>query len=736
MKATGMLCLIALVLQALPSASAEEALQAERTRIGVALSGGGARGSAHVGVLRTLEELGVPVDYIAGTSMGAVIGALYAAGNDADAIERILDEMDWESAFTDRPERVNRTMRKKELEREFLIPYRLGFNRGSLELPLGAIEGQHLDQVLHRLFMPVSNLGTFDQLPIPFRAVATDLVSGEAVVLADGSLPTALRASMSVPGVFSPVEIGGRLLVDGGMSNNLPVDVVRAMGADVVIAVDISSPMLERDQLTSVFSVTEQLTNFLTRRSTDMQIDSLGPDDILIVPDLDEFGSADFTRVLEILDRGYEAATRQREQLARLAPRRATPGPAPAPEGPQRFVVEFIELDNDSVLSDALIRSRLAVEIGRPVDLAALDASVDRIYSLDVFQSVTYDFVENERGETGLSIQARPRLWGPNYLQFGVEATSDFGGASEYTVGAAYTRNALNELGGELRVTASMGRTDQLAFDFYQPIDTEARWFVRPELYWSRENYRVWQDGFNVAKFELDGWGANLALGRNFSTTDRLQLGYRFGKADVSLLTGNPGFPGQHIDIGELRLQYEHDSLDSVWFPSSGAAHRLDYLYAATGLGAESDYRQATVDGTMAFSLGRTRAAVAYQLGYSFDDAAGVERWYRLGGFGRLSGLAPDELLGRHVGLATVSVYHQLNDLDLVSIYAGATLEAGNVWNRADEIGFDSLRYSGSLFLGGESPLGPAYLAAGYSDDGDVSIYFYLGNPFRLSRFE
>ena len=736
MNVPGLLCAVVQVLSG-PNVTAAQANEAaERPRIGLALSGGGARGSAHVGVLRALDELGVSVDYIAGTSMGSVIGALYAAGYSPDGIQQILDAMDWDTAFSDRPERVYRTMRKKELEKDFLIPHRLGFNKGSLQLPLGAIEGQHLDQVLHRLLMPVANIRSFDDLDIPFRAVATDLVSGDEVVLAAGSLPNALRASMSVPGVFSPVDIDGRLLVDGGMSNNLPVSVVRAMGAEIVIAVDISAPMLEREQLTSVLSVTEQLTNFLTRRSTDAQIASLGPKDILIVPELDEFASTDFTRVMEILDRGYQAASQQRDGLVRLAGDGAHDLDEVPSSMREDFVVEFVRLDNDSVLSDTLIRSRLDVEIGQPVDLMALDASVDRIYSLDVFQSVTYDFVDNAQGETGLEIHAKQRLWGPNYLQFGMELSSDFGGSSEYTVGAAYTRNALNALGGELRVTASLGRLDEIAFDFYQPIDPEALWYVRPELYWSQETYRLWDEGVNIARFELGGWGTNLALGRNFSTTDRLQLGYRFGKAEVDLLTGPPGFDSQTIDLGELNFEYLHDSLDSVWFPSSGAQHRFDYLYASPTLGAESRYQQATVDGVMAFALGRNRAALSYELGYSFDDAADVERWYRLGGFGRLSGLAPDELLGRHVGLATLSLYRKLNDLDVLSLYAGATLEAGNVWEQADEIGFDSLRYSGSLFLGAESPLGPMYLATGYSDNGDFSIYFYLGNPFRVSRFE
>ncbi|MEE4218073.1 MAG: patatin-like phospholipase family protein [Xanthomonadales bacterium] len=724
--------LVTLPLFTLPAMAERDA---GRPKIGLALSGGGARGSAHVGVLQALEDLDVPVDYIAGTSMGAIIGGMYAAGYRAAEIEEILLNMDWEGAMVDRPDRVDRTMRTKELESQFLIPFRMGLNKGRIELPLGLIEGQHLDQVFREILMPVVGIHDFHHLPIPFRAVATDLVTGEAVVLSTGSLPDSLRASMSVPGVFAPVSIEGRLLIDGGMANNLPVSVVREMGADIVIAVDISSPLLNRDQLTSVLSVTEQLTNFLTRRTTEAQILLLEPADRLIVPDLGNFSAADFKGAGSIVKVGYEAAMNPETNLAALSA-----GGHDRPAMPQSrisgFVVNFIELENSSVLNDEIILSRLAAEVGEVVNLKALDKSVDRIYSLDLFKSVTYDLVEKD-GNTGIVVRALPREWGPNYLQFGLELSSDFSGSSDFKLGAAYTKNALNALGGELRVTASMGREDEISFDFYQPVDSRAKWFIEPEVFWSRENYGIWLEDTNIADLEFTGWGASFGVGRNFTTTSRLILNYSFARGTATVNTGNPDIiDDPNIDIGEMELQYIHDSLDSVWFPTSGQMHRLEYLYAAESLGASFDYRQAGANGALVLSHGRNTALLNYELGYSFDDDAPIERWYRLGGFGRLSGLVPNQLAGRHIGLATLAYYRRLNDLDLVSMYAGFTLEAGNTWNSRDAIGFDDLRYSGSLFVGADSPLGPAYVALGYGDTGDLAVYFYLGNPFRVSRFD
>jgi len=709
----------------------------DRPKIGLALSGGGARGGAHVGILKALEELDVEVDYIAGTSMGAIIGGLYASGYSAEEIEVILVETDWKKALTDRPARRDRTMRKKEQEAQFLIPFRIGFNNGKIQLPLGLIEGQHLDQIFHKMLLPVVGIDHFDQLPIPFRAVATDLVTGNAVVLFDGSLPDAIRASMSVPGVFAPVRIEDRILVDGGMSNNLPVDVVREMGADVVIAVDISSPLLTEEQLTSVLSVTEQLTNFLTRRSTEKQISSLGPRDILIVPELGNFSAADFEEADTIIHLGYEEALRAQDRLMAMAD--AT-GPAPArPPGQPvaDFIVHFVDIDNGSVLNDELIRSRLDVKLGQAIDLDSLDESVDKIYSLDVFKSVTYDLVKNDDGQQGVVVHARPREWGPNYLQFGLELSSDFSESSDFKLGLAYTRNALNSLGGELRAVGSIGRQDEIGFDFYQPIDLKARWFVEPKVYWRRQNYNVWDEDVNIAELEISGSGLEFGIGRNLSSTDRLRLDYEFARGDADVITGDLGFPiDGRIRIGELRLRYAHDSLDSLWFPTSGMLHRLEYLYATDELGASFDYQQAMANGTLSLSRGRNSVMFNYDLGYSFDDKAPIERWFRLGGLGRLSGLAPDQLTGRQSAFAALAYYRRLNSQDLIPAYAGFSLEAGNVWEFSDDMSFDDLRYSASLFVGAATPIGPVYFAVGHSDSGDNAVYFYVGNPFRVSRFD
>jgi NTE family protein len=709
-----------------------------RPKVGLVLSGGGARGIAHIGVLKALEEMKVPIDCIAGTSMGAIVGGLYASGYTPQQIEDLVSRTDWDLAFTDRPPRKYQTMRQKQLDSSFLIPHRVGMNRGEIQLPLGAIEGQHLDQILHRAMLASKDVSNFDKLTIPFRAVATNLVTGQEVVLSRGSLPDALRASMSIPGVFAPVELKGELLVDGGMANNLPISVARELCADVVIAVDISSPLLAKDDLTSVLSVTEQMTNFLTRKNVEQQLSRLGPRDVLLVPDLGGFSSADFENSLSIVQNGYDAVKLREVAIGDLA--------APAYDRyadledvreleQKPFMVQFIEVKNDSILNDEIIRSRVRQPLGEPLDLEVLESSLDDIYGIDVFQSVTYDLDSRDDGATGVVINARARRWGPNYLQFGMRVSDDFSGNSDYTLGAAYTRNALNSLGGELRVDFTIGEEDLFELDFYQPIDPTARWFIEPRVYYSRDILNAFLGSELRDQVELQGPGLGFALGRNLSSTDELRAEYIFSRGDIDVILGSDELITDKIEMGEVNLEHRHDSLDNLWFPTSGFRSDLGYRLSRKSLGSSANYEQAFANYTGAFDVGKNVMQFNFEAGYSFDDYIPLERWWELGGFGRLSGLIPEQLAGPNYGLVSMAYYRRLNEVKLAPVYAGISLEAGNTWESSSDIGFDNLIYSGSLFLGIDTPIGPVFLAWGRADTSESTFYFYLGNPYSTRHY-
>lgn len=286
-------------------------------RIGLVLSGGAARGLAHIGVLRALEEQGVHIDAIAGTSMGAVIGGLYASGYSVDELEKLALAIDWRQALSDAPLRDDVPFRRKQDDRDFLVKQKLSFrDDGSLGLPLGVIQGQNLALLLESLLVHTSDTRDFDRLAIPFRAVATDISTGEKVVFRKGHLPQAIRASMSIPAVFAPVEVDGQLLVDGGMVDNIPVDVAREMGVDLVITVDIGTPLRGRKELLTVVDVLNQSVTLMTRRNSEAQLATLGPDDILVQPPLAGFSATDFGRARQMIDAGYRAATILKNRFA------------------------------------------------------------------------------------------------------------------------------------------------------------------------------------------------------------------------------------------------------------------------------------------------------------------------------------------------------------------------------------------------------------------------------------
>src|ERR1700728_2789494 len=279
-----------------------------RPRICLVLSGGGARGMAHIGVLKVLEELKIPIACIAGTSMGAVVGGLYASGMTAAQIETTMRSVDWQEAFRDAPPRRDLAFRRKQDDRNFLVRLPLGLKHGKILLPKGFIQGQKLQETLRQLTLPFSKSTDFDLLPTPFRAVATDLETGNAVVMGEGDLSIAMRASVSAPGVFAPVETQGRVLVDGGLAENLPIDVARAMHADILIVSDVSFPLQPRSALDSALSISNQMLAILVRKDSDRQRASLGPQDILIEPNLGPATATDFTASNSVITRGEDAA--------------------------------------------------------------------------------------------------------------------------------------------------------------------------------------------------------------------------------------------------------------------------------------------------------------------------------------------------------------------------------------------------------------------------------------------
>lgn len=681
-------------------ASAEESAPQKtgRPKIGLVLSGGGARGAAHIGVIKVLEELRVPIDCIAGSSMGSIIGGLYASGLSVAEIEKTLTGVDWTDAFLDDIPREERSFRRKRDDDLYLLKARAGFKDGSLNLPTGVLQGQKIDLLFKGLTLPIEEIPDFNRLRIPFRAVATDIVTGKEVVLDHGDLALAMRASMSVPAVFAPVEIDGRLLVDGGISNNLPMDVAREMDADILIVVDISTPMSPRDELKNALAITNQLTNILTRTNTEAQLATLGKQDILLVPDLKGISSSDFLKAGEAIPRGIASADSRREDLARLAISEDAYQSYQAGREARvmaRPVVEFVRLDNRSRISDELLRSRIRVRIGEPLDIATLEADIARIYGLELFENIHYEIVEEE-GRKGVVVHVQERRWGPNYLQLGLSATNNFRGDSTLNFGLAYTRTAINSLAGEWRTAVQIGQDPSAVTDLYQPLDVDSRYFVNPSLYYQTENSSRFVNGNRQAEYRTTRYGAVLAGGRELGSWGEARLGYNWSRGEAEVLVGRHDEPEYDFTNGEVFARLSLDKLNDLSFPSSGAAGTIELISSQEDLGSDSNYNQAIASWLSAKTWGRYSIITSLLYETTLDSDAPLESLFTAGGLFRLSGFNQDELSGQHHGLLRLVALRRFGDLALLPIYIGGSLEQGNVWDRSEDIEFGNTITAGS----------------------------------------
>ena len=710
--------------------------QATRPRIGLVLSGGGARGIAHVGVLKVLEELQVPIDAIAGTSMGALVGGLYASGLSANQIEALVNSLDWQAAFRDRPSRTTLGFRRKQDDRNFLVRYSLGVGKEGVELPTGLIQGQNQTQILRGATLPVADITNFDQLPIPFRAIATDLESGKEVVMDSGDLVTAMRASMSAPGVFTPVELNGRLLVDGGLVNNLPTDIARQMHVDVLIVIDVSFPLYARDELTSPLSVTNQSTAIMVRNRTLEKRAGLDADDIIIDPQLGTMSSADFSRAPRALAAGEAAAHAMQEQLRKLSLSTADYQrylAARTPDLKQTPRIDFIRTDAGSSRYAAAVQSVVGDLQGQPLDRARINQGLSSLYSLDLFEAIDYKLV-NHDDQAGLEFHLKPKSWGPDYVRVGINLEDDFAGNSRYNLAGRLIMTDINKLGAEWLTDVQIGDRPRFATEFFQPLSWQQRYFIAPRLEYGVHNLPLLSDDKPVAEYRVRNAAASLDVGRELSNWGELRFGLQRGTGTSYVLVGDPSLPTEHYGTGGLVARFAYDTLDNVFFPRRGQQFSLQWNRGRTSLGADQDSTRVSAEWQLAKTFGRYTMILSTDVGSVLSDKAATHDYFTLGGFLNLSGMTSNSISGPHYGIARFIYYRQIGRggtgvLELPA-YAGISIEAGNVWSKRSDASFASLRHDGSLFFAADSPLGPLYLAAGLDDRRRTAFYLFLGRSF------
>ena len=704
----------------------------DRPKIGLVLAGGGAKGAAHIGVLKVLEELKIPIDYIAGTSMGAIVGSLYASGLSADEIESIITSIDWKDVFSGNPARKDIDFRRKREDYDIVSGITLGMEGGSIRFPKGLVKDQKVNVLFEVLMLHTIEIDDFDKLPIPFRAVATDLETGEIVVLRKGRLADAARASMSVPGAFPPIELNGRLLIDGGIVRNVPVDIVRDMGADIVICIDVGKPLLTRKDLEGPFKILNQMVDIMMKKNVKDQIDTLSSNDIYIHPELGELGSGDFDKAAEISIIGEKTAREHIDALSKYSVSDSEYS-AFAKKNHRDEVKEVkiasvkIEVEGESGMSPEVVASRLEIKEGDTVDIEALEKNAGRVYGMGDFERVDIQ-MKRERDGYDLIVKAKEKDWGPNYIRFGMALESDLEGISRYNILIDYTRRWINSLGAEWKTKIDIGSPSGIYSEFYQPVTANRLFFVSPHVEWKQRPVALYDDNDRIAEYRVSGYELGLDVGIQPWMYGEARVGFVFAREEASLRTGDFELPDDRFDRRGILFRAALDQLDNVHFPNEGYLAYIQSFSSVENLGADESYNK--VEGTVlgAFTFKKQTVLASVKAGSHIDEELPFYDELKLGGFLDLSGLQQNQLRGQHMAIGKLITYHKAGTSFIGDFYLGGSLETGNVWQ--EDFDFDDLQLAGSVFVGYDTILGPLYLGLGYIDQGQSAGYFFLGRTF------
>nr|MBA3608394.1 patatin-like phospholipase family protein [Chthoniobacterales bacterium] len=673
-----------------------------RPKVGLALGGGGARGVAHIGVLQALEELNIPVDYIAGTSMGAVVGGLYASGMSPGEIEEHFREADWRYLLSNASPRESEPFRGKQRDFDLDQNVELGFSRsGEVQVPEGLVAGRKLLVNLRELTLPVRGIEDFDRLPIPFRAIATNIETGEKVVLAHGNLAEAMRASMAVPGVFSPYRIGGKILVDGGLTSNLPVETVQAMGADIVIAVDVSPVLLGAEKLDSVLSVTNQMLDIMIGQNKAAELQRLAARDILIRLEMPGASSADFVNSTRNAADGY-ARTMERapalrslalsaeEQARYLAGQRQ-----PRPAGAQ---ISFVEVEGASETQHHQLPEPIPFQPGEHLEFSELEKHLVEFEGMRDSEVADFRVVERD-GELGLLLQPRRKTRGPNFLSFGADFAYGTPGTADANVLLDWRMTQLNSLGAEWESILRLGDQTTVFSEWYQPLEPSRTWFLSPSVRYASELIDALDADDERRRFRLQSVVGQLDTGLRLGRIGEVRLGYAYGLSDISGTLNLPRQLSGTSERGMLQASATIDTLDRVTFPRSGWFARLEAGVSERSLGGQESYSRVQGEFYRPISFGKNTIVPRVLAG--LRTSGGTLPYYdrfALGGFLNLSGYNRAELYDQNAALAELIYYRELGKLPQVlggGVFGGASLEAGNVWANPGDIDLSDMIISG-----------------------------------------
>ncbi len=725
-------CLLPAMLAVAPPAAAQDRPPGERPRIGLVLAGGGAKGGAHIGVLKVLEEMRVPVDCIAGTSMGALIGAGYAAGQPAADLETFVTGIDWSLVVGGKGRRALKPVEANRLATETQSELKVGLKEGRIVTPAGLVDTSSIDDLLRTYVAQARMVSVFDELPIPFRAVATDMVTGEMVVLDQGDLATAMRASMAIPGAFSPVPLDGKVLADGGMVRNIPVDVARSMCADVVIVVNLVEDPALPENLVQVTQLLSRSTAIGIIANEEIQLASLGERDVRIDVPMGDITTSDFERVPETIPLGEAAARAAADRLAAYAlpaaEYTAWRQQATAGKEAERRIAD-IRVEGLNWVNADYLKSLTFVRTGDIVDIDAISRDARHLAALDELESVSYR-LEGDADRTTLVWLPAEATIGKDYLSPSLGVYADGGGDLKFQVSLQHVRRWLNERGGQWRNTLEIGYETSVTTSLYQPLDVGQQFFVEPKLFAGQTLENLFVDGDHVATVEFRDLGGRLDFGWNIPRAAQLRLGYFASDRRASVQTGPPNVTAaDDVDAG-LNFAARYDSRDTASFATSGMSAALEYFKSDESLGADREWERVEAGARKAVPFGRNLMWVSLAGGTGLGDDLPGDRGFSLGGPRTLAGYQFDEIRVESYWLAQGSFLWRVKDLVTLknqALYAGFGVYAAGLYDQFDGAP-DGEVYGASAYLAGSTPIGTINLGVGYANS-NSAIWFSIGKP-------
>ncbi len=707
--------------------AADDSPQAVRPRLGLALSGGGARGFAHIGVLRVLRDHGIVPDYVAGTSMGSIVGGLYAIGYTPEELEELVLEIDWQDIFRDSAGRRSLFFEQKGRSSRYLVDFVVrGFE---IVLPSSISRGDKITNLF-----TLATLGApsdFDDFPIPFRAVATDIVTGTEVVL-DGeglTLAEAMRASMAIPGAIQPVDFGEQLLVDGMMVKNLPVDTVIQMGAERVIAVDVSFPLRSKSELNSIFAVADQAFSLQIIKGTEAQLDLA---DVAIIPRLDDFAQADFTRARDLIAAGEAAARAQLSEIRALVGASSTLSavtPYSARAAPdQRVRIDSIELSGDADTRDLAMLHAAGIRRGDRMSSLELDERVRGIFGNDFLDTVRVATEPSGTGGYKLRLHVERRESNSVGLGLHYDELYKFVGLINWTMhGLSGPRSVLS---ADLLLGGVLG--GEISYLQYAILDSP--YFLRPRIFARDQHQPFYEDNRRIGKIDDRYWGAEVGAGRSLRNLGQVTTGYRWKRVDFTPNAGASSLRRSDENVSALFLRSDLDTLDAYPFSTDGTLLRMHTEFADQVLGSEESFWRASLHAAHFLRLAPRHSVFA---DFRIDSALGSRlpayEEFLFGGPVSFVGFARQEKRGAEAIVVQLGYRYRLFDLPFGlgrGAYGSLLYNAGNIWRDFAEVKSDfDVEQGGAIGLGLDTIFLPVELAVGFGSGNRVEAYFTVGFP-------